>query len=725
MTLPRAASLALVVSLLLVGPASAGVRVVSRDEPLPPSAPEQARAAAVRTLAPRLAPSRFNLAGVQWRGRGQVWFRTASARGGWTAWRPARPEAEDRPDPGSPEAGRRPGWKLGNPYWTGSATWIQYRLVGPVARLRAYFLWSPLRPGTAPVRRAVLVPGRPRIIMRAQWGADESIVRAPPSYAERVAFSVVHHTAGAPPSSPAQSAAMVRGVLAYHVRSNGWNDIAYNYLVDPFGQIFEGRRGGVTRPVVGAHARGFNTGSTGVALLGNYDSRALTAAAREALVKLLAWRLDVAHVDPASRLTWTSAGSPKWPAGRAVVLRAVSGHRDVGLTACPGANAYAKLGAIAAAAAAYGGPKLFDPRARGSVGGRVRITARLSTPLPWTVTVVDASGRTLASGAGSGTAVDWTWDASRVAPGRYSYAIEAGPNVRAARGAIKSPLPLELTRLALDRTVVTPNGDGVGDAVHVAIRLTIPAAVSLSLADASGRPVATVVSTRAVRAGTTTLVWRGRTTAGSPVADGRYALVVSAAAGSQSASARTGLVVDRTLGYFALRPRTFSPNGDGRRERVTFSYRLERSASVRLRILAGSRPVATVVSARQGGPASLAVPWDGTSGGVLVADGRLRALVEATTSLGTRILAGTVTLDTTPPRIARLRAIRTRGGTLVTFRLSERARIRVRFGSRTVRISSGRGRVSIWRRLRPPVVAVSARDAAGIGSRVLTTRVRR
>ncbi|MBD0318363.1 MAG: hypothetical protein ICV71_07530, partial [Thermoleophilia bacterium] len=102
MTLPRAASLALVVSLLLVGPASAGVRVVSRDEPLPPSAPEQARAAAVRTLAPRLAPSRFNLAGVQWRGRGQVWLRTASARGGWTAWRPARPEAEDRPDPGSP-----------------------------------------------------------------------------------------------------------------------------------------------------------------------------------------------------------------------------------------------------------------------------------------------------------------------------------------------------------------------------------------------------------------------------------------------------------------------------------------------------------------------------------------------------------------------------------------------------------------------------------------------
>ncbi len=725
MTSPRAASLALVLSLLLVGSASAGVRVVSRDEPLPVTVREHARAVGVRTLAPRLAPSRFNLAGVQWRGRGQVWFRTARARGAWSAWRPARPEAEDRPDSGSPEAGRHPGWKLGNPYWTGPATRIQYRLVGPVARLRAYFLWSPLRAGTTVVRRAVLVPGRPRIITRAQWGADESIVRAPPSYAERVAFAVVHHTAGAAPSSPAQSAAMVRGILAYHIRSNGWNDIAYNYLVDPFGQIFEGRGGGITRPVVGAHAQGFNTGSTGVAVLGNYESRVLTAAARGALVRLLAWRLDVAHVDPTSRLTWISGGSPKWPAGRAVVLRAVSGHRDVGLTACPGANAYAKLGGVAAAAAAYGGPKLFDPRVRGSVGRPVRVTARLSTPLPWTVTVIDAAGRTLGRGAGSGTAIDWTWDATRVAPGRYSYAIEAGSDVRPAQGTIKSPLPLEVTRLALDRTVVTPNGDRVADAVRVAIRLTLPATVSLSLADASGRRVATIVSPRALRAGTTTLVWRGRDATGAPVADGRYALVVSAAAGSQSASARTGLVVDRTLAHFTLRPRTFSPNGDGRREVVTFGYRLERSASVRLRILAGSRPVATVVSTRQRGPASHAVPWDGTSGGVLVADGRLRAVLDATTSLGTRILAGTLTLDTTAPRIVRLRAVRTRGGTRVTFRVSERARIRVRFGSRTVRISSGRGRVTIWRRFRPTVVAVLARDAAAIESRVVTARVRR
>ena len=121
MTPPRAAILALVAALLLAAPASAGVRVMSRDEPLERTAPAHARSVAERTLTPRRAPARFNLVGLHWRGSGDVWFRTAAAGGAWSAWRPARPEVEDRPDSGSAEARRRAGWKLGNPYWTGSA----------------------------------------------------------------------------------------------------------------------------------------------------------------------------------------------------------------------------------------------------------------------------------------------------------------------------------------------------------------------------------------------------------------------------------------------------------------------------------------------------------------------------------------------------------------------------------------------------------------------------
>ena len=137
----------------------------------------------------------------------------------------------------------------------------------------------------------------------------------------------------------------MRGIQAYHVNSNGWDDIGYNFLVDPFGQVFEGRRGGITKNVVGAHAQGFNTGSVGVSLLGTYTSAGISKEARAALTGLLAWRLDVAHVDPTSKVTWISGGNAKHPYGRAVSLRAVSGHRDTGPTSCPGEALYATLGA--------------------------------------------------------------------------------------------------------------------------------------------------------------------------------------------------------------------------------------------------------------------------------------------------------------------------------------------------------------------------------------------
>jgi hypothetical protein len=357
------------------GASAADVRLVSRDEPL--GVPRAAAAAGARTLAPRSAPLRFHLLGLHWRGRGTVAFRTASAHGEWSPWRPARPEAEDLPDRGTDEAAARRGWVLGNPYWTGSARRVQYRVTGSVSRLRAHFVASPRR-----ALRTLSIPRTPRIISRAAWGANEAIVRDAPSYASAVRFAVVHHTAGASPSTPSQSAAIVRAIQAYHVRSNGWNDIGYNFLVDRFGQIFEGRGGGVTRNVIGAHAQGFNTGSTGVALLGTYENSSLSVEAEGALVSLLAWRLDVAHADPLARLSWRSLGNPRFPEGTVVSLRAVSGHRDTGYTSCPGDTLYAQLGEVAAQVAQLGVPKLYAPAVSGALGGPIRFTARLSELLP-------------------------------------------------------------------------------------------------------------------------------------------------------------------------------------------------------------------------------------------------------------------------------------------------------------------------------------------------------
>ncbi len=207
------------------------------------------------------------------------------------------------------------------------------------------------------------MPGEPPIISRAAWGADESIRRAAPYYAPAVQMVFVHHTATPNGYAPGDVPAIIRSIYTYHVRSNGWNDIGYNFLVDAFGRIYEGRAGGIDRPVVGAHTEGFNTGSVGIAVIGNGALAPLTTAARDALTSLIAWRLDVAHVDPLGHATMTSYGNPRFPAGKTTTFRVVSGHRDALPTDCPGALIYPELDAIAAAAQATGSPKIVDAAA--------------------------------------------------------------------------------------------------------------------------------------------------------------------------------------------------------------------------------------------------------------------------------------------------------------------------------------------------------------------------
>ena len=135
-------------------------------------------------------------------------------------------------------------------------------------------------------------------------------------------LAVVHHTAGTNAYTPAQAASIVRGIEVYHVKGNGWNDIGYNFLVDRYGTVYEGRGGGMTRNVIGAHALGFNTGTAGVALIGNFQNATPPPAMQTALVSLLSWRLDVAHIDPLSTVAYTSGGNSKFHAGKVVTLRA-------------------------------------------------------------------------------------------------------------------------------------------------------------------------------------------------------------------------------------------------------------------------------------------------------------------------------------------------------------------------------------------------------------------
>jgi flagellar hook assembly protein FlgD len=715
MRLPRALFLVVALTLLAAAPATADVRMLARDEPV---------GALAREHAARPAPLRFDLVGLHWRGSGSVWFRTRSVDGAWSPWQPARPEAEDAPDRGTREARAAGRWKLGNPYWTGDSDAIDYRLAGRVTALRAYFIRSPV---LAAPSRSVLRAARPSIITRAQWGADESIVRAPPYYADRVRFAVVHHTAGTNSYTASQSAAIVRGIQRYHVLANGWNDIGYNFLVDKYGQVFEGRGGGLGKNVVGAHAEGFNTGSTGVSVLGTYSSSKISSTARSALVKLLAWRLDVAHVDATSRLKWVSGGNPEYPAGTVVSLRAIAGHRDTGPTSCPGAALYGQLPGIRTAVAARGGPKLYDPEVTGSLGGPVRVTGRLSTALGWLVTIRAADGSTVATGTASGTRVDWTWDASAHPFGNFTYTVSAGPDVRPWTARVPGPPPLEIQRLRAAPRVLTPNGDGVRETTTISFSLTTAAKVTAEIVDGSGTTVRHLVVDRSYPTGRSRLRWAGRTDAGSLVPDANYSLELSAQSPGQSDSASRTIVVDRTLGFLVVTPSVFSPNGDGREDVAHATFTLARPARVRVLVMHADRRIATIAPASDLPSGQASFGWDGLNRyGRRAAERRYRVRVEATTALGTRILSRYVRLDVTPPR-ARILSASTDGvRTRVRITVDEEALLRVRFGtSPAVLRDVTPGTHVVSKRGAFRIVRVRAVDRAENAGELVRARVRR
>ncbi|MEW1718713.1 peptidoglycan recognition protein [Streptomyces sp. NPDC093109] len=196
---------------------------------------------------------------------------------------------------------------------------------------------------------------RPRIITRRGWGADESLRERNFRYTGTVKAAFVHHSATGNNYTCDEAPSVLRSIYRYHVRSSGWRDFGYNFAVDKCGNIYEGRAGGVAKPVLGAHTLGFNTNSTGIAVLGTYSNTNPPAAALTALARLTAWKLGLHGVNPNGKVTLTSGGSGKYGKGTRVTLHTISGHRDGFATECPGARLYGKLGTVRAKAAGYQG----------------------------------------------------------------------------------------------------------------------------------------------------------------------------------------------------------------------------------------------------------------------------------------------------------------------------------------------------------------------------------
>ena len=296
------------------------------------------------------APRRFDLIGLGWRPGDRVQAQVRARRGGgdWTRWANLHDAGDHGPDAGGGAAGT-------DPAWTGAADEFQLRLNGRPREMRARFVRS-APAARAARRRSMLVRaarsrqlGGPPIIARAAWGGDGVTPRAGPAYGQ-VQLAFVHHTVNANDYGPEDSAAIVLGIARYHRDHNGWNDIGYNFLVDQYGQVFEGRAGGIELAIVGAQTQGFNSVSTGIACIGTFTALAPPAAALDALAQLIGWKLTLHGVPVQGKATVTSTS------GAPARFQCVSGHRDGNATACPGDVLYGLLGDLRIRAAQYAGP---------------------------------------------------------------------------------------------------------------------------------------------------------------------------------------------------------------------------------------------------------------------------------------------------------------------------------------------------------------------------------
>ncbi|MEH0842029.1 peptidoglycan recognition protein [Micromonospora sp. CPCC 205711] len=264
----------------------------------------------------------------------------------------------------------------------------------------------------------------PRVTSRADWKADESIVTDPPTYGTTVDAFFVHHTAGGNTYSCADSAAIVRGIQVYHVKSNGWNDIGYNFLVDKCGTVFEGRKGGIDKPVTGAHTYGFNTNNAAIAVLGTYITSGVPAVVQDAIAHVAAYKLGQYGNDPAGRVTLISGVDGKYALGESVTMDRISGHRDAVATECPGDSLYGQLAIIRNKAASVSGLTLTGLSANKS--GSTYYT-RGSFTASWSVSTPTAlisrfevlvDGRVVATAAATARSVGVT-----VTPGTHTLQV--------------------------------------------------------------------------------------------------------------------------------------------------------------------------------------------------------------------------------------------------------------------------------------------------------------
>jgi hypothetical protein len=260
--------------------------------------------------------------------------------GAWTRWQGLPVDLDEGPS-ADQEGSVRDGTA---PLWVGDGSGVAVRVTAPRGngpnRVRVETIDPGIDPTSASSRiaaggrqtlRTPRFPAMPRIITRAQWGADASLNDrcSPPRYGRTAKMVFVHHTVNSNDYSRADGKQIVRAIHAYHTQSRGWCDIGYNFLIDKYGRIYEGRRGGMRLPVRGAHAGDYNVNTVGVSLIGNFEEVRPSKRMKNALVRFIGWRLGTSYKPARGEVTVNGHR-----------FQRISGHRDAMSTACPGRYAY-------------------------------------------------------------------------------------------------------------------------------------------------------------------------------------------------------------------------------------------------------------------------------------------------------------------------------------------------------------------------------------------------
>jgi hypothetical protein len=315
--------------------------------------------------------------GLHWRSDGDVGLelRTSADGGRWSRWQTLLLEARRHETPRDET--------FGSLVSARGASFLQYRATFPTGQRsvnleRVALTYMDAQPRLRPMASsrpfASLLAGpadfRSQIIPREVWGADEELRFGPdgtevwPRAYVPAKKAIVHHTATT--NDYADAAAELRAIYTYHAQTLGWGDIGYHLLIDDTGQVYEGRRGRDQDPaggsgreiasqgVVGGHATNHNYGSTGIALIGNFQEAPLPSVMRDRLEEALAFECQLHGIDPLGRSDYLLQND-LWRDD----LADVPGHRDCTPIECPGDEVYEQL-----------------PRIRQAVAGRLALADR-------------------------------------------------------------------------------------------------------------------------------------------------------------------------------------------------------------------------------------------------------------------------------------------------------------------------------------------------------------